>query len=70
MSYVWYEKALHYVGNVARKGDAVVPYASMALNTVSVLAPEYGVAAMQTDDSLGVVFNRLTRSIIYSKDSE
>ena len=34
---------------------AVVLYASMALNTVPFIAPEYGEAAMQIYDSLGAI---------------
>ena len=48
-------KALPYVGDLARKADAIVPYASMALNVVRLLAPVYDEAAMQLDESLGAV---------------
>ena len=40
-------------GDLARKVDSAVPYASMALNTVPLLAPEYAESAMQKDESLG-----------------
>ena len=35
--------------------DTAVPYASMALNTVLLLAPEYGEAAMKQDESLASI---------------
>ena len=45
--------APYYVGDLARNADAVVPFASMALRVVSLLAPEHGEAAMQLDDPFG-----------------
>ena len=38
-----------YVGDLARKADTVVPYASMTLKSVPLLAPAYGKAAVQLD---------------------
>ena len=35
--------------------DTAAPYASMALKTVPLLAPEYGEAAMKLDETLGSV---------------
>ena len=52
-SFMFGMNALLYVGVVARKVDTVAPYASMALKTVPRLAPEYGEAAMQLEESLG-----------------
>ena len=38
--------------------DAFIPYAPMAVKVFPLIAPEYGEAAMQLDQTLGAVFNR------------
>ena len=46
-------QALPPVGELARKADATVPYAYVALNEVPLIAPAYGETTIQLDDSLG-----------------
>ena len=48
-------KALAYIGDFARKETTAVPYVSMAMKVVPLLAPEYGAATMAIDESLGTV---------------
>ena len=45
-------KAVPFIGDLARTSDTPSPYASMGLKTVPLLAPEYGEAAIQSDESL------------------
>ena len=48
-------QAFPTVGDLIRKADSFVPYASLALNVVSWVAPEYCPAAMHPDAYLGAV---------------
>ena len=48
-------KALPYIGDLARKADATVPYVTSALNVVPLLAPDYGESHMAICDSFGTV---------------
>ena len=48
-------KAVPCIGDLARKVDAAVPYVSMGLKTVPLLAPENGEAALKLDESVGAV---------------
>ena len=45
------KKALLYVGDLVRKVDAAVPYASMALHIVPLLTPKYGETVIQLNES-------------------
>ena len=44
-----------YVSGLARRADSAVPYAPLAIVIMPLLAPAFGEAAMQLDDSLGAV---------------
>ena len=60
-------KAVPFIGELAMKADAAVPYVAMALKTVSLIAPEYGAATIQLADSLRT---KLAHRAICSKHSE
>ena len=48
-------KAMPYIWDVARQADKAIHYVSTALKVVPLVAPEYGEAAIQLDESLGTV---------------
>ena len=48
-------KAVPCIGDLAREADTTLPYVSMGLKTVPLLAPEYGDATIKLDESLGTV---------------
>ena len=45
-------ESLQNIGDLARKADTTVPYVSMALNAVPLIAPEYGETTVKLDDSV------------------
>ena len=48
-------QALLYLGNVAGKADAAVPYISLGLKAVPLIAPEFAPTTLELDESLGPI---------------
>ena len=52
-SFMFTLTAPHCIGYLAIKADAHAPYVSMALKAMPLIAPKYGEATSQLDESLG-----------------
>ena len=48
-------QALPYLGNLAGKADAAVPYKSLSLKAVPLIAPEFAPTTLELDESLGPI---------------
>ena len=59
-------KVMLYIGDLARQADKAIPYVSTALKVVTLLALEYGEAAMAIGDQLGKVSIGLQSSSVHS----